>query len=61
LNIMELIRRVLQEEGEKEGLGDLLVTLFKQEEEGSIGFQWKKAYEGIIRNTLPGREDLDEE
>ncbi len=56
---MELIKRVLREEGEKEGLEDLLVTLFEQEEEENIGFQWKKAYEKIIRmkTTLPGRED----
>jgi hypothetical protein len=60
---MELIKRVLWEEGEKEGLGDLLVTLFEEEKEGNIGFQWKKAYEKIIRTrtTLPEREDSDEE
>jgi len=56
---MDLIKRVLREEGEEKGLEDLLVTLFEREEEENIGFQWKKAYEKIIRTkmTPPGRED----
>lgn len=53
MNILETIKRVLYEEGEKEGLGVLLVEIFEREEGGEIGYQWKKAYQEAIESRLP--------